>query len=72
MGTGMTTPLWPPAKTVWLGTKENYDSDEMRGFDLTLSEVLKYKRQALSEGGSPLSVHHLSLTLYRSPLNEGE
>ena len=36
MGTGMTTPLWPPAKNRQLGTKENYDSQRDARDDLTL------------------------------------
>ena len=43
MGTGMTTPLWPPAKAGKSGTKEKYDSirDERTGS--SCSEVKKAK-----------------------------
>ena len=38
MGTGVTAPLWPPAKNRKLGTKETYNSSRERE-DLTSSEV---------------------------------
>ena len=38
MGTGVTAPLWPPAKNRKLGTKETYNPSRERD-DLTSSEV---------------------------------